>query len=65
VTRAEFHDIRYEVDGPVAVVTIARPERDNAFRGQTVEELVHTDEGREGALAFTEKRKPDFARFAR
>ena len=29
----EFEDIRYEVDGPAAVVTIARPERYNAFRG--------------------------------
>jgi dihydroxynaphthoic acid synthetase len=29
-----------------------------------VDLLVETDEGREGALAFTEKRKPDFARFA-
>src|ERR671936_966183 len=36
----EFEDIRYEVDGPTAVVTIARPERYNAFRGQTVEELI-------------------------
>ena len=26
--------------------------------------FVETDEGHEGALAFTEKRKPDFARFA-
>ena len=36
----EFEDIRYEVDGPAAVVTIARPERYNAFRGQTIEELI-------------------------
>ena len=35
-----FEDIRYEVDGTTAVVTIARPERYNAFRGQTVEELI-------------------------
>jgi dihydroxynaphthoic acid synthetase len=27
--------------------------------------FVETDEGREGALAFTEKRQPDFAQFAR
>ena len=37
---AEFEDIRYEVDGTTAVVTIARPERYNAFRGRTVEELI-------------------------
>ena len=27
--------------GPVAVITINRPERYNAFRGRTVEELIH------------------------
>ena len=36
----EFEDIRYEVEGTTAIVTIARPERYNAFRGQTVEELI-------------------------
>ena len=40
VTNEQFDDIRYEIDGPTAVVTIARPERYNAFRGRTVEELV-------------------------
>jgi naphthoate synthase len=35
-----YEDIRYEVDGTTAVVTIARPERYNAFRGRTVEELI-------------------------
>jgi dihydroxynaphthoic acid synthetase len=35
-----FEDVRYEVDGTTAVVTIARPERYNAFRGQTIEELI-------------------------
>src|SRR4051794_12915767 len=36
----DYEDIRYETDGPVAVITIDRPERYNAFRGQTVEELI-------------------------
>jgi dihydroxynaphthoic acid synthetase len=36
----EYEDVRYEVEGPVAVVTINRPERYNAFRGQTIEELI-------------------------
>jgi dihydroxynaphthoic acid synthetase len=35
-----YEDIRYEVDGPAAVVTINRPDRYNAFRGQTIEELI-------------------------
>lgn len=35
-----YEDIRYEVDGPAAVITIDRPERYNAFRGRTVEELI-------------------------
>src|SRR6476469_10326379 len=35
-----FEDIRYEIDGPVAVITINRPDRYNAFRGRTVEELI-------------------------
>jgi dihydroxynaphthoic acid synthetase len=36
----DYEDIRYETDGPVAVITINRPERYNAFRGRTVEELI-------------------------
>jgi dihydroxynaphthoic acid synthetase len=36
----EYEDIRYEVDGPAAVITIDRPERYNAFRGRTVDELI-------------------------
>lgn len=35
-----YEDIRYEVDGPAAVITIDRPARYNAFRGRTVEELI-------------------------
>ncbi len=35
-----FEDITYEVDGPTATLTINRPERYNAFRAQTVEEMI-------------------------
>jgi naphthoate synthase len=35
-----FEDIRYEIDGPVAVITMDRPHRYNAFRGRTVEEMI-------------------------
>jgi len=34
-------DVHYEVEKGVAWITIARPERYNAFRGQTVDELLH------------------------
>lgn len=37
---AAFEDITYAVDGPAAVVTISRPERYNAFRAKTVDELI-------------------------
>jgi len=37
----EYEDIRYELDGANAIITIARPKRLNAFRGRTVEELIH------------------------
>ena len=37
---SEFEDIVYEVDSGVAIVTINRPHRYNAFRGKTVEELI-------------------------
>jgi dihydroxynaphthoic acid synthetase len=37
----DYEDIRYETDGPVAVITIDRPDSYNAFRGRTVEELIH------------------------
>ena len=36
----EFTDITYEVDNGLAWITINRPERYNAFRAQTVDELV-------------------------
>jgi dihydroxynaphthoic acid synthetase len=35
-----YEDITYEVDGPAAILTINRPERYNAFRAQTVDELL-------------------------
>ena len=37
---ADYDDITYEIDEAAAVITINRPERYNAFRGQTVEELI-------------------------
>ncbi|MFC4948628.1 enoyl-CoA hydratase-related protein [Pseudonocardia sp. GCM10023141] len=37
----EFTDITYEVDNGLAWITINRPDRYNAFRAQTVDELVH------------------------
>lgn len=36
----DFSDITYEVDNGLAWITINRPERYNAFRAQTVDELV-------------------------
>jgi naphthoate synthase len=36
----QYEDIRYEIDDHTAVITISRPERYNAFRGKTVEELI-------------------------
>ena len=40
MTDTDFTDVRYDVDGAVAVVTIDRPERMNAFRSRTVDELI-------------------------
>jgi enoyl-CoA hydratase/carnithine racemase len=37
----DYEDLLYEVDGPVAIVTINRPNRLNAFRARTIEELIH------------------------
>ncbi len=37
----DYQDILYMAEGGVAQITINRPERMNAFRGQTVEELIH------------------------
>jgi naphthoate synthase len=37
----EYQDIRYEVEEPNAIITIDRPERLNALRGRTIEELIH------------------------
>ena len=35
-----YEDITFEIDGPAAVITINRPERYNAFRAKTVDELI-------------------------
>jgi naphthoate synthase len=35
-----FEDINYLIDGPAAVITMNRPHRYNAFRAQTVDELI-------------------------
>jgi dihydroxynaphthoic acid synthetase len=37
----DYQDIRYETDETNAIITIDRPDRLNAFRGRTVEELIH------------------------
>lgn len=37
---SSFEDITYVVDETAAIITINRPQRYNAFRGQTVEELI-------------------------
>jgi 2-ketocyclohexanecarboxyl-CoA hydrolase len=37
---AEMSDVRYDVDEGLAWITIDRPERMNAFRARTVEELI-------------------------
>jgi naphthoate synthase len=36
-----YEDIRFELNDANAIITIARPARLNAFRGRTVEELIH------------------------
>ena len=36
----DLHDITYQVDAGLAWITINRPERFNAFRGRTVDELL-------------------------
>ncbi|HZZ49838.1 MAG TPA: enoyl-CoA hydratase-related protein [Pseudonocardia sp.] len=35
-----YEDVRYEVDGPNAIITIDREKRMNSFRGKTIEELI-------------------------
>jgi 2-ketocyclohexanecarboxyl-CoA hydrolase len=40
VELSELTDVTYEVDGGLAWITIDRPERYNAFRGRTVDELI-------------------------
>lgn len=37
----DYQDILFEMRGPAAWITINRPEKYNAFRGRTCEELIH------------------------
>jgi naphthoate synthase len=37
----DYEDITYGVEGPAGIITINRPDRLNAFRAKTVEELIH------------------------
>jgi naphthoate synthase len=54
----EYQDVEYCVEEAAAIITIAREQRLNAFRGRTVEELIHafkrawTDE-RAACVIFT------------
>ena len=41
MTTGTYTAIRYEVDGPVAVITLNRPERLNAIGGAMLAELRH------------------------
>ena len=38
----ELEDVKYETDEGIAVITINRPDRMNAFRARTVEELIQS-----------------------
>jgi 2-ketocyclohexanecarboxyl-CoA hydrolase len=40
-TMTEYTDILYEVRGGAAWITINRPDKYNAFRGHTIDELIH------------------------
>jgi naphthoate synthase len=37
----DYEDILYELENTTAVITVNRPDRYNAFRGRTVDELIH------------------------
>lgn len=41
ITLEEFTDITYAIDDGVAIITINRPDRYNALRGRTVDELIY------------------------
>jgi dihydroxynaphthoic acid synthetase len=41
IAKEDFTDITYEVEDGVAVITINRPDRYNALRGRTVDELIY------------------------
>lgn len=55
---SEFTDVAYEVTDGVAVITINRPDRYNALRGRTVDELIYAFrhawvDGQVGAIVLT------------
>ena len=55
---SEFTDVTYEITDGVAVITINRPDRYNALRGRTVDELIYAFrhawvDGTVGAIVLT------------
>lgn len=58
INKEDFTDITYSVDDGVAVITINRPDRYNALRGRTVDELIYAFryawvDGSVGAIVLT------------
>lgn len=53
--------LRITHTGPIAAVTLARPEVHNAYTSQLIAGLRASPEDRKGAFAFLEKRKPKWA----
>ena len=59
----ELTDVQYEVEDGLAWITINRPERMNAFRARTVDELIHCfkrawADGEVGVVCLTGRRRP-------
>ena len=48
ISMDDLQDITYEVDAGLAWITINRPDRYNAFRGRTVDELLRGVQDRVG-----------------